>query len=67
MEIKKFGTLEFFQIMTISMYFPHFLLHTFKLLIYAKHGLQLVMLKGAINDQDRDYQKGKDTIIIISC
>ena len=51
----------------VSMYFPHFLLHTFKTLIHAKHGLQLVMLKGAINDQDRDYQKGKDTIIIISC
>ena len=49
------------------MYFPHFLLHTFKSLICAKHRLQLVMLKGAINDQDQNYQKGKDTIIIISC
>ena len=49
------------------MYFPHFLLHTFKSLIHAKHGLQLVMLKGTINDQEQDYQKGKDTIIIISC
>ena len=49
------------------MYFPHFLCHTFKSLICAKHGLQPVMLKGAINDQDRDYQKGKNTIIIISC
>ena len=49
------------------MYFPHFLLHTFKSLIHAKHRLQRVMLKGAINDQDQNYQKGKDTIIIISC
>ena len=40
-------------------------LHTFKSLIHAKQGLQLVMLKGAINDQDRDYQKGKDTTNII--
>ena len=50
------------------MYFlPHFLLHTFKSLIHAKHRLQLVMLKGTIDDQDQDYQKGKDTVIIISC
>ena len=49
------------------MYFPHFLLHTLKSLIHAKHRLQLVMLKGAINDEDQDYHKGKDTIIIISC
>ena len=34
------------------MHFPHFLLHTFKSLIHAKHWLQLVMLKGTINDQD---------------
>ena len=34
------------------MNFPHFLPHTFKSLIRAKHGLQLVMLKGTINDQD---------------
>ena len=44
------------------MYFPHFMLHTFKSLICAKYGLQLVM----INDQDQNYQKRKDTIIFIS-
>ena len=46
------------------MYFPHFLLHTFKSLICAKHGLQLIILKGAINDQDRDYQKGKIQLLL---
>ena len=33
----------------------------------CKARVPLVVLKGAINDQDQDYQKGKDTIIIISC
>ena len=46
------------------MYFPHFVLHTFKSLICAKHGLQLVMLKGTINDQDQITRKGKIQLLL---